>query len=601
MSMPRGQARGFALLSLALALAWTPFASATPARQAQPVHAASPAQKSTPRTAAVAPAPAAQLPRRDWWREARNMADRGEPDSALALLRPVIAADPKNFDLRWLEAGILGEAGRHAAAVTAYERLVAAFPEHAAEVGSDLAAERLWAGDARGAVRDYRRWLAGHADDRSARAHLALALARSDSLPQALAAYDALLPDDPANTDLALGRARVLSWMGRHDDAIAAYRAVLVREPGNADARLGVAVNENWAGRHRRATHRLESLIATPGVDPEAGKSLAFARYWDDDPDGALRALESYQRQAPGDSEAVQLARRIAREGRSTLTVEFGRADDSDGLHVESPGLELRWPLAHGTTGSAGWRNDHAHDAVASTSVMRLSLGLRRRFSAAWTAYASGSQYTVDGGPDTPIGGEAGVVSRPIDNVRFDIVAARSPVVTRLAIQNGITLLQWVAAADWRVLPRLALHGDARVGSYSDGNRSERTGASMSVKAYSGHRTDLSLQLAVEQLNTHQDLDHGYYDPDFHREWGPGAQLEWRPDARWTLGGATQVGWQRDKGSLAESFYGVSGRIGWAPDDDWTLGLEGGRGDSNLQTAAGYRRTWWQFAVTRAF
>ncbi len=550
----------------------------------------------------VTPEPArAPEPPRDFWREARGMADRGQPDSALALLRTEIARDTTNLDLRWLEAGITGESGRHDAAVRLYERLMAAFPGRASAFAGDLADERLQAGDRAGAIRDYRAWVAEHPEDRRAHARMARALAQSDSLRAALAAYDTLLKADLDDTDLALERARVLGWLGRHDQAIAAYRAVLRREPANRDAALGLAMNLNWSGRHRQATHQLEALVREPGADAEARKTLAFARYWDDDAEGALEALADYRQSAPGDSEAVRLGRRIEREHHSTLEIGFGRSTDSDGLHVASPSIELRWPLARRTTGTLGWRNDLVDDAVANTNIMRLSAGLRYRFSAAWTAYANGAHLTWDAGPGTRHGGEAGLVSRPIDHVRLELVSARDAVVTRRSLQQGISVLQWIAAADWSGIPRVSLHGDARAGYYSDGNRSERTGASASVEAWTSRTTDLVLGASVEQVNTHQDLDNGYYDPDFHREWGPTARLEYRPDRRWTLSGRARTGWQRDKGGLSESFYGLQGGIGWQPDLDWSLHLDAGKGDSNLQTAAGYRREWWQLSVSRAF
>lgn len=545
--------------------------------------------------------PSAPEPPRDFWREARGMADRGQPDSALALLRTEIARDTTNLDLRWLEAGITGESGRHAAAVRLYERLTAAFPSRASAFAGDLADERLQAGDRTGAIRDYRAWVTEHPEDRRAHAHMARALAQSDSLLAALAAYDTLMKAEPADTELALERARVLGWLGRHDQAIAAYRAVLRREPANLDAALGLGMNLNWSGRHRQATHRLEALVREPGADAEAMKTLAFARYWDDDAEGALEALAKYRQSVPGDSEAVRLGRRIKREHLSTLEVGFGRSTDSDGLHVASPSVELRWPLARRTTGTVGWRNDLVDDAVANTTVMRLSAGVRHQFAAAWTAYASGAQLTWDDGRGTRTGGEAGLISRPIDHLRLEVVSTRDPVVTRLSLQQGISVLQWIAAADWTGIPRVSLHGDARAGYYSDGNRSERTGASLGVDAWSSHTTDLVLGASVEQVNTHQDLNNGYYDPDFHREWGPTARLEYRPDRRWTLSGRTRTGWQREKGARSESFYGLQGGIGWQPDVYWSLHLDAGRGDSNLQTAAGYRREWWQLSVSRAF
>lgn len=551
--------------------------------------------------AAAAKPVAHPAPRRDSWHEARALADRGELDSALALVARVIARDPNAFDLRWLQAGLTGEAGRSAEAVQLYERLTSDFPDRAGDLRCDLGKERLRAGDAPGAVRDLRACVASHPDDGGSRRRLATALARADSLPQAMAVFDALVKDDPQDVELALDRARVLGWMGRHAQAIAAYGAALEVQPGLTAAELGQARNENWLGRHRVATRRLEAIVARGDADAETWKTLAYARYWDDDPKGALEALAAHHALEPDDREAQDLGNRIARDRSPSFVLGHGRSHDSDELVVASPSLELAWPLATNTTFMAGWRQDFAKDAVGKNDAMRLSAGLRQRWNRALTMYARGTSLNWKTGPGERRGGEAGVILRPVDHVRLEVVTAREPVLTRVALDEGISLLSWIAAADLQPWPRVSWHVDVRVGSYSDGNRSERSAASMIWQAVDGRRWDLNATLGVEQLNVHQDLNHGYYDPDFHREWGPGLEIEWRPSPPWSFRTTGRTGSQRDKGEPAQPFYSSSGRARWQPAPGWSAALEGGAGDSNLQSAAGYRRSWLRFSLARGF
>ena len=541
------------------------------------------------------------VPARDRWQDARDMADRGQSDSALVFLRTEIASDSQAFDLRWLEAGLTGKSGDVAGAVKRYEALQAAFPLQARRLDEDLLRWRLEDADARTSIRVLRSWNATHPGDTEHRVMLAGSLARADSLAAAAALYDTLRRAQPDDTELALRHAQILGWMGRHREAIVAYDAILAREPQNAEARFGRATNLNWSGRHRVATHELEQLANSPDADRETAKTLAFARYWDDDPDGALTALDRYRVLAPDDREARQLRERIARERRATLEIGFGRADDSDGLNVTAPSMDLHWPLAMRTTGMLGWHHDLVEDGAGKTNLTRFSAGLRHRLDAAWSVYGRVSGDHWKSGLGTRTGGEFGIISRPIDRLRLEVVTARDPITTRTALDGGHSLLQWVLAADWSGIRHFQLHADARAGYYSDGNRSERTSASARWDAWSSKLFDVTAELGVDQVNTHLDLNHGYYDPDFHRQWGPGVRLAWQPDPRWRLGAQLKSGWQKEKGGLAEAFYGLGGRIAFEPDADWVLALEGGRGDSNLQTAAGYRRTWWQCSVARAF
>lgn len=555
------------------------------------------------RRALAAPAALVAEPR-DYWREARDLADRGQPDSALALLRPVLAGDSGSFDLRWLQAGITGDAGRAAEAVTLYERLSAAFPERAGELLGDLGKERLRSDDPRGAARDLRGWLAGHSDDAEAKRRLALALARSDSLEAALATYDELLAAEPGDTELALDRARVLSWMGRHGQAIAGYRAVLQREPESASAELGLAKNENWLGHHRSATRRLETLVGRSDADAETWKALAFARYWDDDPDGALRALEAHRHREPEDREARELMAQIRRDNAPQVEIGNGQSHDSDDLTVTSPTVEVSWPLAMHAAASAGWRRDLADDGGGSSDITQFWGGARYRFMPAVSAYARGTSYTWKRGPGVTRGGEAGVTLRPMDLLRFEVVTNREPVVTRASLDLGISLLTWAAVVEWNPRSRVTLHLEGRAGSFSDGNRSERTGATARWQVLDGRRWDVTGRLDVEQFSVHQDLDNGYYDPDFTREWGPGIEIEWRPESRWSLRGTAKTGWQRDKGdsdAVVDAFYGLGARARWRPTEEWNVSLEGGGGDSNLQSAAGYRRSWVRFSLAKGF
>ncbi len=578
--------------------------------------AAKPSRKSTKRPVKKVVEPAAVLAQsepgavaepgteaapRDSWREARELADRGQPDSALAVVRQVLAADPLDFGLRWLEAGILGESGRHAEAVALFDRLAVEFPDRASELLSDRAEERFEAGDARGAADDLQAWLSEHPEDADARRRLGSALVGLDDLTGALAVYDGLLLRDPTDRDVEMERAQVLGWMGRHSDAIRAYETMLAREPALAQAELGLARNESWSGQNRRASQRLESLVAREPADAEAWKALAHARYWNDDPDGAVEALARHQALAPGDAEAKALSDRIALEHRARLELGHDRSDDSDGLDVLTPSLEMSWPFGMGTTASVLWRNDRAEDDGGASHARQMAVGVRHSWNPVWTGYARGAITSWESGSGTGRGGELGAIMRPTERVRLEVVTAREPVLTRLAMEENISMLQWVFAADWDAMSRLVLSASGRAGSYSDGNNSERTSFSARWLFRDDARWELAARLELDQLNVHEDLDNGYYDPDFYREWGPGLELAVRPAPQWRLSTDVRTGWQREKGAATDPFYGLEGGVEWMPNLDWTLALSGGLGDSNLQTASGYRRDWWRLGLVKAF
>jgi tetratricopeptide (TPR) repeat protein len=569
-----------------------PGAGTAPARQA--------ARKAA-RPPVAAPATTAADSVKAPWGEARHLADEGRHDSSLVVIRRALERHPDNVDLRWLEAGVTGWAGRHREAVTLYERLIADHPEVAGAVRTDLATERLAADDPKGALREIDLRLADDPADRDARRLRALALSHANRLRESLAAYDRLLREQPGDRDLTLERARVLGWMGRHREASAAYRGLLERDPADRSAQFGLAQNENWAGHHRRAAALFQAQATGEGADPEIYKGLAFAHDWAGEPDAARRALDAYLERVPTDREGLELSRRLAREEHPDLALGVGRSDDSDGLRVRTTHMELRWPLPSQTTAVLGWRRDNVQDPGGTRDPLSIGGGIEKIWSATWST--RGYAYYVDAGDSAGTAGlgEAAVTWRPADQTRFDFGLSRDLVMTRLSLAKGISAQTWVAGVDWDPVDRLGLHADARLRRFSDDNRAERFGLAARWRLCADRRANLHLTLAVEQLRTRFDLDHGYYDPALYREWGPGAEAEWNPSETVSLAAHGQTGWQRERGAETKPFYNVSASAGVEIARALRLSIEGGRSNSNLQSETGYERRWWAASIGRSF
>jgi hypothetical protein len=268
---------------------------------------------------------------------------------------------------------------------------------------------------------------------------------------------------------------------------------------------------------------------------------------------------------------------------------------------VVSPGLELSWPLSPSTTALVAWRGDYLRDHGGERDLRQFTAGFREHLSPAWSAYGRLTHTRWGDAPGTSFGGEFGVISRPVDRVRLEAVVAREPVLTRRSVELGISLLSWIGTVDLAPADRLTLHADGRAGFFSDQNGSERLAVSAGWKAFVRPRGEISLRLATEQLNTHFDPDHGYYAPDFHREWGPGVDAEWRPREDRSLGVTGQYGWQHDRGGETTPFVTLVGRAELRIGEAWTLALQGGHSSSRLRNAAGYERSSWQAATTLGF
>ena len=178
------------------------------------------------------------------WQEARALSDQKRFADALATLERALADEPGRFDLLWLQAGVTGWSGRHHESVALYRKLMAAHPDRARDLRTDLADE----------------------------------LADADRLDQALSEFARAQAEDSSNTRARLGYARTLNWSGRHREAARAYRQLLAKGVDDPEVYDGLAHAEYWAGRTDRARSALTSLLERQGADPEAASLDAALR-----------------------------------------------------------------------------------------------------------------------------------------------------------------------------------------------------------------------------------------------------------------------------------------------------------------------------------
>jgi tetratricopeptide (TPR) repeat protein len=150
--------------------------------------------------------------------EAIALRGAGQIPAALHALDSALALDPGFIPLHMQRAGLLEEAGNHAAAVAAYEACLDIAPAF---------------GDARAAHRQALAKLAAHSEAALAAAAaphipnlelaLATALYKLDRAPQALIHVERALAADPAHFPALTLRADILLQLNRHEEALSSY------------------------------------------------------------------------------------------------------------------------------------------------------------------------------------------------------------------------------------------------------------------------------------------------------------------------------------------------------------------------------------------
>lgn len=94
-------------------------------------------------------------------------------------------------------------------------------------------------------------------------------LRRAQQLPEALAAYRALVEHDPGSFEDRFWVAKLESWTGRLEAAESAFVQLVEERPDDYDSRIALADVRMWRGNDSAAQAVLEDLDRTHPTDPE--------------------------------------------------------------------------------------------------------------------------------------------------------------------------------------------------------------------------------------------------------------------------------------------------------------------------------------------
>ena len=165
--------------------------------------------------------------------------------------RPGVAADPISEEAARLELSrTLRDDERMTEAVAEYRRLIADLPART-DLRVELAEVYLAQDDPEAANEILEPVDPTELDARGQRLVASLAIERKD--------YDVAVPfppqleADPANDELRLETANVLTWAKRYDEAVAEFRTLLARHSEDVQLRRKFAQALGWAGRREEA------------------------------------------------------------------------------------------------------------------------------------------------------------------------------------------------------------------------------------------------------------------------------------------------------------------------------------------------------------
>ncbi|HEY8381151.1 MAG TPA: tetratricopeptide repeat protein [Microvirga sp.] len=238
---------------------------------------------------------------------------------AFAALLP-LAASAQSVDDLAVGARAAAGAANHAEAVRLFDQAIRTAPERRAEWLLEYADQLAFAGRPGEAVPLYRERLGDRAlpasDRRRAERGLAFALLWSSQFDEAIAAFQQIAGQDPADAearravvDAVVGAARSAAERGANPEAVQGFERVIALDPARRpEIAREYADQLAYAGRPQQAVPIYREVLARPNLAPEerrrATRGLAFALLWSSAFDAAIPAWDAILRESPGDEEA---------------------------------------------------------------------------------------------------------------------------------------------------------------------------------------------------------------------------------------------------------------------------------------------------------
>jgi len=151
---------------------------------------------------------------------------------------------------------------------------------------------------------------------------LAEQLARSGKTVEALAIFERIVAENPADTEVRLWIARLQLRIGRTEEAEAGFRAVLLEHPSDVDARIGLGASLTRRDAWKEALEILHDAERDAGSNGDLFAALARAYRRSGDDRSALAYYERAMALAPDDPDLVEGYEATLRAYGSSIDVE---------------------------------------------------------------------------------------------------------------------------------------------------------------------------------------------------------------------------------------------------------------------------------------
>jgi Tfp pilus assembly protein PilF len=423
-----------------------------------------------------------------------------------------------------------------------------------------------------------------------------------DDWPRAIALYEAVLAEDPANLQARLGAARVHAWSGNYDAALAHFDALLAASEPPATAEIERAEVLSWSGRTTEAAAAFDAILARDPNNARALRGLARSYRWSNQYARADRAyLQSLEIEENGDArrelDAMRIGPRWLAENDTTYF------SDSDQFHLYRSETSLSRKLDYDTRVRARVRAAKIDFNGRSDQLgFAATLGVERRFAHQLRAAIDLGGLEWNHARDRFTGrAELGWIARTQSSLTFavahgDLLAYTADVD---AVQAGLASTS-LRASIWQPFTRAwSAYAYGDYAFFSDDNHRRAVGASLDYQPW--QERELLFSVGVDWTGYSRDSAL-YYDPDgdfsavfaarYTQPLGLGLEVWIRPSVGY--------GWaSQDAASGDSANWSIQGGPTWRHASGFWLGLDGHY--SKSQRANGYSHHGAAVSIGREF
>ncbi len=349
------------------------------------------------------------------------------------------------------------------------------------------------------------------------RLRMAVSISWGDRLDEAIAEFQAILKENPSNTEARTDLARTLSWAGRYDESLAEIDTVLGRSPDSKDALLIKANDLRWKGEIDEAFPLYQSILEKQeDFDTRLGYTYVLHERGDEaavrESMALLKPIYPYQ-----ENELRKLKEEIGKPKpaqQSQGDAKFTHYRDTDGNDVNRYMASYGFPAKYGKI-LFSYVHTEAHDYTTRRNSSDMLSGETRTPMGRRISLGAGLgviRYKNDDSSDFLLGHLKADAELPRGSA--GIALAREPLnETAELIEKRIRFTAARAYFSRSLAGRFSLYGGYSYRDYSDDNNSHDLLLSPRYALVQGNpRTNIGYRFRYLDFN--RQSFGGYFDPN---------------------------------------------------------------------------------------